>query len=35
MGERAMEIYADFVELYGMGGMDFSAMLPHLEGQSR
>lgn len=30
MGERATQIYADFVELHGMGGMDFSAMLPHL-----
>ena len=30
MGARAAEIYADFVELHGMGGMDFSAMLPHL-----
>ena len=30
MGKRATEIYADFVELHGMGGMDFSAMLPHL-----
>jgi len=30
MGSRAAEIYADFVELHGMGGMDFSAMLPHL-----
>jgi len=30
MGTRAAEIYADFVELHGMGGMDFSAMLPHL-----
>jgi len=35
MGERATQIYADFVELHGMGGMDFSAMLPHLEGQTR
>lgn len=30
MGERATQVYADFVELHGMGGMDFSAMLPHL-----
>lgn len=30
MGARATELYADFVELHGMGGMDFSAMLPHL-----
>ncbi len=29
MGARATEIYADFVELHGMGGMDFSALLPH------
>ncbi len=35
MGERATQLYADFVELHGMGGMDFSAMLPHLMGQSR
>ena len=35
MGKRATEIYADFVELHGMGGMDFSAMLPHLAGKSR
>lgn len=35
MGDRALQVYADFVELFGMGGMDFSAMLPHLEGQSR
>ena len=34
MGKRATEIYADFVELNGMGGMDFSAMLPHFEGQA-
>ncbi|MDB2369119.1 3-hydroxyisobutyrate dehydrogenase [Octadecabacter sp.] len=33
MGERATQVYADFVELHGMGGMDFSAMLPHLEEQ--
>lgn len=34
IGARATEVYADFVELHGMGGMDFSAMLPHLaEGQ--
>ncbi|MBU2993485.1 3-hydroxyisobutyrate dehydrogenase [Octadecabacter sp. 1_MG-2023] len=32
MGERATEVYADFVELQGMGGMDFSAMLPFLAG---
>lgn len=30
MGKRATELYADLVELHGMGGMDFSAMLPHL-----
>ena len=30
MGTRALGVYADFVELNGMGGMDFSAMLPHL-----
>ena len=35
MGARATEIYADFVELHGMGGMDFSAMLPHLAEKSR
>ncbi len=35
MGDRALQVYADFVELHGMGGMDFSAMLPHLEGASR
>jgi len=35
MGDRAREIYADFVELHGMGGMDFSAMLPHLMDQTR
>ncbi|KAG1667665.1 putative 3-hydroxyisobutyrate dehydrogenase [Nymphon striatum] len=35
MGERATQVYADFVELHGMGGMDFSAMLPHFEGQTR
>jgi 3-hydroxyisobutyrate dehydrogenase len=34
MGARATEIYADFVELHGMGGMDFSAMLPHLAEKS-
>ncbi|MCF2872765.1 3-hydroxyisobutyrate dehydrogenase [Octadecabacter sp. G9-8] len=32
MGARATQVYADFVELHGMGGMDFSAMLPHLAG---
>lgn len=35
MGKRATEIYADFVETYDMGGKDFSAMFPHLKGQSR
>ncbi len=35
MGERATQLYADFVELHGMGGMDFSAMLPHLADQDR
>ena len=35
MGKRATELYADFVELHGMGGMDFSAMLPHLADKSR
>lgn len=35
MGDRALQVYADFVELHGMGGMDFSAMLPHLMGQKR
>lgn len=33
MGARATELYADFVELHGMGGMDFSAMLPHLSAE--
>ena len=35
MGKRATELYADFVELHGMGGMDFSAMLPHIADKSR
>lgn len=35
MGDRARDLYADFVELGGMGGMDFSAILPWLEGQTR
>ena len=35
MGARATELYADFVELDGMGGMDFSAMLPRFEGRGR
>ncbi|MGJ8610391.1 MAG: 3-hydroxyisobutyrate dehydrogenase [Octadecabacter sp.] len=34
LGKRATELYADFVELHGMGGMDFSAMLPHLSDTS-
>lgn len=33
IGARATEIYADFVELQGMGGMDFSAMLPFFAGE--
>jgi 3-hydroxyisobutyrate dehydrogenase len=35
MGARATQLYADFVELHGMGGMDFSAMLPHLMDKPR
>ncbi|MEL6958550.1 MAG: 3-hydroxyisobutyrate dehydrogenase [Pseudomonadota bacterium] len=35
MGAKATELYADFVELEGMGGMDFSAMLPRFEDRSR
>jgi 3-hydroxyisobutyrate dehydrogenase len=35
MGSRATQLYADFVELHGMGGMDFSAMLPHLMDKPR
>jgi len=31
MGQRAAELYADLVELQGMGGLDFSAMLVHLQ----
>ncbi len=34
MGAAATQLYADFVELHGMGGMDFSAMLPHLAGST-
>ncbi|WP_281981938.1 3-hydroxyisobutyrate dehydrogenase [Thalassorhabdomicrobium marinisediminis] len=30
MGAQAMEIYNEFVETYGKGGLDFSAILPHL-----
>jgi 3-hydroxyisobutyrate dehydrogenase len=35
MGARATQLYAEFVELHGMGGMDFSAMLPHLKDKPR
>ncbi len=35
MGERASELYADFVEREGKGGMDFSAMLPRFEKRGR
>jgi 3-hydroxyisobutyrate dehydrogenase len=35
MGARATQLYTDFVELHGMGGMDFSAMLPHLKDKPR
>lgn len=35
MGARATQLYADFVELHDMGGMDFSAMLPHLMDKPR
>ncbi|MFC3118230.1 3-hydroxyisobutyrate dehydrogenase [Jhaorihella thermophila] len=31
MGQRAMELYAQFVEQEGGSGMDFSAMLPRFE----
>lgn len=34
MGARAAQLYADFVELHGMGGMDFSAMLLHLSDET-
>ena len=32
MGAKATELYTDFVEAHGQGGLDFSAMLPHLSG---
>lgn len=35
MGARAMQLYTDFVEVHGMGDMDFSAMLPYLKSTSR
>ena len=35
MGQRAMELYAQFVEQEGGAGMDFSAMLPRFEKRRR
>ncbi len=35
MGQRAMELYAQFVEQEGGSGMDFSAMLPRFEKRHR
>ena len=35
MGVRATQLYAEFVELHGMGEMDFSAMLLHLKDKPR